>query len=451
MLSRRPRSHFPSSLDRHGSEGRALQFFQEVVGPALSGPADDYFWNQLLLQFSHYEPAVRHATIAVSAMYEQLQGRHDLPLLAPQDILSALRHYNAAIQHLVSEHNEALTLLVCVLFICTEFMQGNEVAAIRHCRHGITIFNKAGASYPWLQQHLFPILCRLSVMPLFFGTSVSSFPAINGLYAPIPTSFGSLADAQHALDNLICRSMRFVRFAYEYKLGSPQSTIPTSMSMKQHELRVRLEEWRASYTRSSSSLENLPPIDIPARARIQMQHLIATVWVNMALERGEEAYDTNHPTFQSIVNLASSIASRPPCQPTTRPRFVFEMGFLPLLYFVVLKCRVFDLRLRALSLMKTLAIHRENLWDISTMYSVGRRVIEIEHGVELDAPLPADSTDRPMIPPGDKRLVDAIVISDTEVRPDEAGCTTTGWKVQFLTPTTGGGFCIREELVSASH
>lgn len=38
-----------SAHDLRGLEGRALQFFREVVGPVLSGHADTYFWNQLLV------------------------------------------------------------------------------------------------------------------------------------------------------------------------------------------------------------------------------------------------------------------------------------------------------------------------------------------------------------------------------------------------------------------
>jgi hypothetical protein len=64
-------------------------------------------------------------------------------------------------------------------------------------------------------------------------------------------------------------------------------------------------------------------------------------------------------------------------------KFTFEMGFMPLFYFIVMKCRCLETRIRALSLMKVLGAARENLWEMITMFAAAKRIVEIEHGTRL--------------------------------------------------------------------
>ncbi|KAF4950276.1 hypothetical protein FSARC_13251 [Fusarium sarcochroum] len=66
--------------------GRALEHYSHVVGPALSGAQDQYFWTSLVLQFANFEPAVRHSVAAISLLYEHLDPIHYLSQLSgPSD------------------------------------------------------------------------------------------------------------------------------------------------------------------------------------------------------------------------------------------------------------------------------------------------------------------------------------------------------------------------------
>jgi len=409
---------------RHDGEGRAFAFFRQVAGPALSGQFDPYFWTNVVTQLSDREPAVRHAVVALSSLYEQFHDVATSPFLAPPNHF-AVRHYNAAIKELLSARDETVVLFVCALFVCVEFLQGNKQSAIDHCRSGILILNRAGASSAWARDYLLAIFCRLSIFPFFFGCTVSSFPDVAGLDAKIPAPFSSMTDAQSSLDVILSASIRFIRSSDDYRLRELRHTaIPTSMWEKQDSLETTLNEWHCAF----SEFQTVHPrsnSDSSARCLLQMRFLVVQIWVNVALEQSEMAYDRHVDKFWSIVDLASQVA--PPgshaLDRSPRPKFIFDMGFTPLLYFAVMKCRSLPIRLTALSWMKALGVDRENLWDLSTMYRVGRRLIEIEHEIDLDDITVQSSLSRyAQVPPEERRIREVMLGPAVDIRQDDNGC-----------------------------
>ena len=135
-------------------------------------------------------------------------------------------------------------------------------------------------------------------------------------------------------------------------------------------------------------------------------------------------------------------------------KFTFSMGFCPLLYFVVLKCRHLKLRLTALSLMELLSCQREALWDYRIMSAVGVRIIEIEHDIRIT---PNDvrgweALDESMqVPPKDSQR-----IRDNELEPDmhmsaDGDTSMAQRKILFLLPRTGGGVEVRYDQVNLDN
>jgi len=121
-----------------------------------------------------------------------------------------------------------------------------------------------------------------------------------------------------------------------------------------------------------------------------MIYLVLKIWVLVCRETDEMAYDDYMDSFAEVVDLARRAAEaesekqKLASDPTPRSKFVLEMGFIPVLYFVITKCRKLSLRLAALKYLPLLAPERENLWNASIMYAVARKIIEMEHG-SLDA------------------------------------------------------------------
>ncbi|KAI4860147.1 hypothetical protein F4820DRAFT_437772 [Hypoxylon rubiginosum] len=446
----RPR-HLFSNVDDVG-EKRALQFFCQVAGPFLSGPMDPYFWTHLVMQFSTFEPAVRHTVVAISSLYEQMHSSSPGSGKVRADDRLALRHYNSAIRHLKLMRNEPLVLLVCVLFVCIEFLLGNREAAIQHCKHGVTLLQNVEASYPWTREYISPIFRRLTMFPFFFGVGRMSFPDLLGLDDQIPGSFVSFQDAQYYIDGIVTRTVRLVRWGDDYRLGNKrQSPVPLELLLEQERIRTLLNEWSVRF----SNFQNGPSaLGGPNEmlCNVSFRYEIAQIWADTAFEYDETTYDKHLEKFRWIVGQAAELSSSRASQhnnPRGTPKFIFEMGFVPLLYYVVIKCRCLATRIHALSLMKTLGVSRENLWEVSLMHAVGRRFVEIEHDTLLDETNEPCSTPRwPNWPPDEMRIRDSTTAPIITVKVDERGRETRGRMAGFFRRTLEGAIYLQTEFVT---
>jgi hypothetical protein len=444
----------PRSIISQG-EHRALDFFHHAVAPAITGgilpAADQSFWTHIVLQLGTKEPAVRHAASAIATLYEAFSTD---PESRPEgrDDGFALVQYNASIKALVrfttASNDQDVVLVVCVLLICAEFLQGNVSAAIEHCRHGIQMLNSMSletSSSAWIKDNLLRVFWRLSVFPFFFGATPTTFPrleveAASVLHtASVPKDDKDSLDVlQTRLDVLITKAIRFVRAADEFRLD-PSKPVPRPIISHQRELRLALTEWR---TRFETLLHaNTVAPSSSALAMLEMKSLVAVIWVDVALEYSETAYDAHLEKFKTIVDRAT--LALPDIIANPRPKFTFEMGFLPLLYFVAIKCRSLQTRVAALRLMRGMSAGRENLWDTHVMAAVARQVIELEHGVVLeDGEFSCQLTAQP----GQKRVMD-LVMDPEEISEKFNEQEAHSRRVFFLMPGSSGNVSILREKV----
>ncbi|KAL7622594.1 hypothetical protein AAE478_008104 [Parahypoxylon ruwenzoriense] len=414
---------------------------------------DPYFWTHLVMQFSTFEPAVRYSVVAISSLYEQMHsGPRPARLLAPADNRLALTHYNSAIRELRSMDNEPLVLLVCILFVCIEILLGNRETAIQHCKHGVFILENVKNSYSWAKEHLSPVFRRMTLIPFFFSKDYTSFPQLLGLEDHITDSFRSLDEAQYYVDGIVARTVRLVRNGDVFRLGDKRhSPVPPELMLEQAKIRAVLNEWNSRFTefQGRSSRSGNPDA---ARCSIILRYEIASIWVETAFEYDEMVYDKYLDRFRWMVSQAAELHSAKTSvhgmlQET--PKFIFEPGFIPLLYYVVIKCRCLATRTQALSLMKNLGVSRENLWEVSTMHAVGRRFIEIEHGVVLDGTgQPSDSARWPGFPPDEVRIRDSTTEPKPTVRIDACGQEIRGRMAGFFRRTPEGNIYLQTEFVS---
>ncbi|KAI1483240.1 hypothetical protein F4774DRAFT_214851 [Daldinia eschscholtzii] len=444
----RPRHLFPG-VD-NVDERRALQFFSQAAGPSLSGPMDPYFWTHLVMQFSNFEPAVRHAVVAISSLYEHMQTRSKYQQLV--DNRFALSHYNSAIRELKTMNNEPLVLLVCILFICIEFLQDNRNGAIQHCKHGVYILKNAEAAFPWTKEYLSPIFRRLTIFPFFFALDETGFPKFINLEDRVPDSFASFDEAIYCIDGILLRTIRLVRSGDSYRLGNlRRCPVAPDLLVEQKETRVLLENWnnRFSYLQSRSST---PAMSEETLCNITLRYGVARIWVETTFEYDETVYDRYLDRFRYMVGTAAKLHSSKALRRGTlqgSPKFIFEMGFIPLLYYIVMKCRCLDTRLEALSLMKKLGAAKENLWEVSTMHAVARRMIEIEHDFLLDVnDKPLTTPVWPGLPPDEMRIRDSTTEPALSVHVD-AQCQKVRERMAgFYRRTAEGDIYLQTDVVT---
>ncbi|EWZ41045.1 hypothetical protein FOWG_01582 [Fusarium oxysporum f. sp. lycopersici MN25] len=355
---------------------RSLSFFHHVVAPVLSGPFDGSFWTYFVVQMAQSEPAARHAVLAISSLFESFEPTKES--VADE---FAIMHYNKAISILTHDTKPCIdtVLLVCTLFICIEFLRGNQEAAITHASHGVQLLNSAGH-----KSRLSNTFAQMSIFPLFFVDEGAEFPLLQGdegadLKNPV---FYTISEAQNALEHLCIRVIRLVRDGNPYRLEVTDEPLQEWMFDEQAEAKQDLEAWEFAFERFRSRRGFAEREDTPTLAVIT-RHRLMKIWIMNCFRRGEMGYDAMKEDFITIVDCARKAAENLEAQHATPGKFMFDTGFNPMLHFTIFKCRYLALRVEALSLMRRLSSQQEALWNATLLYDMSRRIIEVEHGIDL--------------------------------------------------------------------
>lgn len=383
----------------------------------------------MALQLAEDVPAVKHAAIAVSELYQgfgNIQGCSKTTHTARN---VALGHYNRAIHHMMSftNANHDTALLVCVLFICMEFLLGHASEAIAHVVHGSRLLASGHDS------RLAPIFRHLLVFPFFFARSLPPHLTVPGT-AQIwgKGALMSPSQAQAALDLLSYEVVKLVRMTDYSRIGASGEGLP-HYAPRREQLRLRngLRQWGNNFSGLKSMVES--NAHRSSLCLLEVRWLILSIWVDTCLAQDEMVYDHHQHRFERILHLANTVQR--PADPKL-VAFSFVMGYSPLLHFVVIKCRHLVLRLRALALLKSLSCDRESLWDKDLLYATGKRIVELEHGVEVPADLNADFIDsaptNAVLPIDERRIRDNMLEGDREVLHDDSGAQRIRQKVCFL-------------------
>ncbi|KAH7246672.1 hypothetical protein BKA59DRAFT_501576 [Fusarium tricinctum] len=415
-------------------EGRAFQFFTEMVGPVLSGPTDSYFWTHLVMQFSHFEPTMRHAVLSISSLYEEFaRGSRITRQICGSTF--AVSHYNSAIKQVKSASDEQTILVLCVLFICIEYLQGDFDAALQHSRHGIMILNSSSRP-DWACQYLVPIFRRLSIIPLLFGAATPPvrLPPLIGFETPLPSKFDDTRGAQIAIDDLMVRTMESL---YD---GNDDKTA----------LATLLDEWEIKMNDLEDTLPQAATADKYAICGMRFKYKIANIYIQKASPHTEMWWDQHLSIFQDAVKLAEEafrLSTAPEYQRLSPLSFSFEMSWLPMLFFIVLKCRDLETRLKGLSWLGQLGPAKEGLFDVGTLYRIGRRLVELEHEISLQDTHDPVGLASAVIPPEQKRYFAIPVKHELEVIPKEDGTVSYRRQVEFLRRDAEGNVISRGEYI----
>lgn len=106
-------------------EVRAFAFFQQRTVPELCGIFGSAFWDRVILQATHHEPAIKHAAIALAG-YHEVYDKGNIPAHGGCRNDFALEQYMRSIRCLVkpeeqkSEKSSDVAMMTCILFICLE-------------------------------------------------------------------------------------------------------------------------------------------------------------------------------------------------------------------------------------------------------------------------------------------------------------------------------------------
>ncbi|KAJ5919427.1 hypothetical protein N7466_010370 [Penicillium verhagenii] len=326
------------------------------------------------------QPAARDATISLMSLYERSSQKPSFFKL-PYDNGFAIRHYNRAmkeIRSLKSVHADQLDIILisCVLFACIEFTRRDINAAMTHIKHGIDLMNAS--------QHrskIAAIFRYMSLTPVFSIQSIWVLPLID--HCPpyeTPETLRTFTEVQGSINSIQYDAVKLARMKGEYRASERHTVdafgemLPPNIIEEQKRLNSEVESLRKKFAEFRARLAPDPKLE-NISCILQLRWTMLKIWA-VCLGENDEVYDTCMDDFERILNFArkSQLLS-------TTPGFMLEVGLLPYLYFVIVKCRSLQLRLRALSLIKKGYSHNYDIfWDPAIIFGMSKKILRAEYG-----------------------------------------------------------------------
>lgn len=439
-------------LSIDAAESRSLSYYHQVVAPSLAWSLDDTFWVIHVPQILNQEPAARHAVLAISAIYEDFNatllnralGRldcrtsHTSRMELDTDISSgcafALQHYNNAIRILLEDQisNIDTILTVSLLFTCIELLQGSTDAAIKHCQQGVRVHNSLR-----LSSELSAAFNRLSIFPQLVDTL--TLPRLTDPQGELGLAavgeMHTVMQVRQTLDAIMARGARLLRLAESNREGEACSV--QDLKTEQFQVRRALGLWWRGFAALRCRLVSTSSVsesDVAVLRLLETRCLVSTILANSCLAGTETIFDEYLDQFRRIVKLAEQENAARSASGIRLPSFSFEMGYLPLLYIVGIKCRHLRLRVRALVLLKDLSCARETIWDAGILYATGVWATQFEHGLSLDEERmrsPTNPYSDAQLYPNAKRIVEFENTDEASLGVDSKGHTVVRRRICF--------------------
>lgn len=390
-----------------------LDWFYIRTVPKIPGMFPHGFWSTLLRQASVTEPAVFHATLALSSAHKTTRGddkvKNDTEIAAEKDGFM-IRNYSKAIRHLQphlaakGRASTRITLIACAIFTCLEFLRGNFRTAQTHLKSGLRVLRESygdeqngavilratDATDQWIVETFHRLHVQVALFhrshrrPSLILHQQQQHHHLSSL-TPLSPKFHSLKKAWINLNHILYKILALRGPIPAHQVSTPSPANPgtrnTSSLPQQQHLQASLTRWHTTYHASKPHLDPHEPT-LVIDAMMKNFFSLASLLCATALA-SELAFDAHTPTFLAILSNSIHLwTSRPPSRTCDRAGFnmahsIVDFGWVPPLYYTAVKCRVRRVRLHAARLLES-TLHREGIWDCRIMSRVMRRVMEIE-------------------------------------------------------------------------
>lgn len=342
-----------SNLVLTGQDGLYFQLFRTHTAQELSGFFDSVFWTQTVLRECHYEAAIRHAVIALGALYKTLEQSSASPPGSPSDKSVAasspvhhwqvaVRQYSEAIKSVVAlssqnQRSHRILLMASVLLACFDSFVGDHRQAIYQIQNGLRLLNQVraerrpGVPGP-VEDELVQMFTRLAIQAKSYDmafhfpqpyvirltpetpayaspTSPPGSPPPDPPRPHIPARFGTLIEARLAWDVLCETMLRFTETLFAQAGHGPMGILPRTLKQYGAGFKGELDAWAAAF---SHILERRcgPGVSAQEKAGIavlKMFQVMGTVLFLMTFHDSEAQFDVFSPQFRLIVDLATEV------------------------------------------------------------------------------------------------------------------------------------------------
>jgi len=311
-----------------------------------------------VLQESHSEASIRHAVVALGALYKTLEKASESPPGSPESSYSvdtATKHYNFALQQYGKaltrlreslQHNETRSqrtiLISIVLFTCFQSFTGDHKAAIFQIQSGLALLEerRQDSKQPLIkrrddvvEEELVQMFTRLAIQAKSYDmafhfpepyviqlspkhdptspqspSSPSDAASVASAEINMPEIFNSSQAARAALDSICDRMMRFNETLSSFYAG-PNKILPASIKSSGAGLQNQLQQWGEIFEPLLQGRRNRG-VTITERAGIdvlKMIQLMTMILFMMGFSTSEMDFDNFMTLFREIVELAKEV------------------------------------------------------------------------------------------------------------------------------------------------
>lgn len=391
----------PQHLTWTNAEKTAMRYFTMSISDTFRAVEDATFWQRFLLPYLESDIWLRFLAVSFALFHQSHEVRIANPQIARERANAALIPYNRAIKMI---YNNATTMsksvldISCILIVSIEILQGNLHNASACLNSGLS---SGGHSKRKLIQDRWkqPIVKEEFTPPeRAIRTTQAKMAGAFLIFNPVPSPLMDcdepnyvamlrrdarpLCDRQADLNTLAeklyvdtLRTLNHMRAGSQVSRGSMlvDAMLEDFEHFHQSLAIVRLAE-KCSATASRVCQQTRIP---------EMKVLEAQVVFNcVVLDQNEMSFDKWSPSCQRIVDIAQQCLLET-CQDTSRLVYhPFSSVFIPPLWLVASRCRVYGTRSRAIHLLHTYR-RREKAFDSIVTSRLALYIMLQEHGVEL--------------------------------------------------------------------
>ncbi|GLA66740.1 hypothetical protein AtubIFM54640_009324 [Aspergillus tubingensis] len=397
-------------------ERRCFSYFQHHTVPTFREMYDSSLWQHLVLQMGQSEPAVYHATVALSAIHQDAEAR-GMPLAANLPatyqgpwLRFAQEQLGRAFQTLTRRRASPdprlrnVTLLCCLLFVLCDLLQGHYDDAFTHLQSGLRILRELQAERELVaptprqgrvERCLVAAFAQMDIISAHYGVGgpLLCIDSLPGEWQLAPTSaapFATLDDACAAFNLVTSAAYRLENSCMgmsEQEIARNYDTIQSNR-LRARSLASRFWQSFEPFYRTSYHLRDRKEQRSTELLHLQYLGIMVSLEVNTQ-GHNEAVMASFTPDLEEIVSFAESIMDRFPERPTVS----INLGVVQPLYLGAIASRDYRIRWRAIKLLRAWP-HREGPFDSNWILALAEETLRLELLADpgVSVPEDADST-----------------------------------------------------------
>lgn len=377
-------SHISPGTFQTRDEYRHFEYFRHHVLLHLTGfDSQSRFWNETVLQFSEASPAVLHAVLALSALYEQLDGSSK-GMLAPDKLV--FQHYNRSIKYLrqaPSSHPVEFALTSCILFIAFESARDDHKMALFHLQNGLSIIQDwrtkevKSSEDRQTREDISEILRRLDMQASTFLNSRQPYLAATVDVESLDNnsgssmSFSNLRSAQLSLDKIEIR-LFYILTTKSSTLHLPWTKFGNNATSRQvllQGIQVRFAQWKKAFDEfSEHEANNMNARDLKLLQLLELHYQTTSLMLDL---KGDISSVSSSDAQCTKINELSKnliLASSNP-----KSTFSVDTGIIAPLYFVATTTSCVYIRQQSLDLLRSIS-WKEGLWNSKIVMQIAEHL-----------------------------------------------------------------------------